>query len=57
MMTGTSMLSGTGLLSGVAGGTGGGSAGCDPSTDKACFASKVRDSEAAAGQPIPAVER
>lgn len=40
LMTATSMLSGTGLLGGLAGGGGGAAATCD-ATDTACFASKV----------------
>ena len=39
-MTATSMLSGTGVLSGLTGSGGNAGASCDPS-DKACFASKV----------------
>lgn len=40
LMTSTSMLSGTGVLSGLTGSGGNAGASCDPS-DKACFASKV----------------
>ena len=39
MMTATSLLSGTGLLSSLGGGSGKG--GCDASNDRGCFASKV----------------
>ena len=41
LMTATSMLSGTGLLSGLTGSGSGGAAGSCDTTDKACFASKV----------------